>query len=173
MRRTHRFPHLRSNNYPRSPAPARPPSGGHAETPFPFPLPEIRLGQGLMECHALSSGFGFAYEIFRFLLHSPEAIQARTEENPKNVFAPDPETAAPLHLPHPGKTLSSPYGSRRNILKWLLFLWTSFPFRKNNTPEIKNPAPPHGGPGQQNSNSSDYRLADFTIMASLPMRPRR
>lgn len=42
-----------------------------------------------MECHALSSGFGFAYEIFRFLLHSPEAIQARTEENPKNVFAPD------------------------------------------------------------------------------------
>ena len=42
-----------------------------------------------MECHALSSGIGFAYEIFRFLLHSPEAIQARTEENPKNVFAPD------------------------------------------------------------------------------------
>jgi len=47
------------------------------------------LGQGLMECHTLSSWFGFAYEIFRFLLHSPEAIQARTEENPKNVFAPD------------------------------------------------------------------------------------
>ena len=42
-----------------------------------------------MECHALSSGIAFAYEIFRFLLHSPEAIQARTEENPKNVFAPD------------------------------------------------------------------------------------
>lgn len=73
------------------------------KTPFPFPLPEIRLGQGLMECHALSSGFGFAYEIFRFLLHSPEAIQARTEENPKNVFAPDRKQPSLSTFPTPEK----------------------------------------------------------------------
>ena len=173
MRRTHRFPHLRSNNYPRSPAPARPPPGAMLKTPFPFPLPEIRLGQGLMECHALSSGFGFAYEIFRISAPFSGSHPGPDGGKSEKRICSGPETAAPLHLPHPGKTLSSPYGSRRNILKWLLFLWTSFPFRKNNTPEIKNPAPPHGGPGQQNSNSSDYRLADFTIMASLPMRPRR
>lgn len=75
------------------------------KTPFPFPLPEIRLGQGLMECHALSSGFGFAYEIFRFLLHSPEAIQARTEENPKNVFAPDRKQPPLSTFPTPENAL--------------------------------------------------------------------
>ena len=73
--------------------------------PFPFPLPESRLGQGLMECHALSSWFGFAYEIFRFLLHSPEAIQARTEENPKNVFAPDRKQPPLSTFPTPENAL--------------------------------------------------------------------
>lgn len=83
--------------------PLAPPPGAMLKTPFPFPLPEIRLGQGLMECHALSSGFGFAYEIFRFLLHSPEAIQARTEENPKNVFAPDRKQPPLSTFPTPEK----------------------------------------------------------------------
>lgn len=82
--------------------------------PFPFPLPESRLGQGLMECHALSSGIGFAYEIFRFLLHSPEAIQARTEENPKNVFAPDRKQPPFSTFPTPEKR-SHPHMAPREI----------------------------------------------------------
>lgn len=58
-----------------------------------------------MECHTLSSWFGFAYEIFRFLLHSPEAIQARTEENPKNVFAPDRKQPPLSTFPTPENAL--------------------------------------------------------------------
>ena len=173
MRRTHRFPHLRSNNYPRSPAPARPPSGGHAENPVSFPPPGNQVGAGPVGMSRAK--FRVWIRVRNFPVSAPFSGSHPGPDGGKSEkrICSGPETAAPLHLPHPGKTLSSPYGSRRNILKWLLFLWTSFPFRKNNTPEIKNPAPPHGGPGQQNSNSSDYRLADFTIMASLPMRPRR
>lgn len=92
-----------------------------------------------MECHALSSGIGFAYEIFRFLLHSPEAIQARTEENPKNVFAPDRKQPPFSTFPTPEKRSHPHMASRGNILKRLSSLWTSFPLRKNNTPEIKKP----------------------------------
>lgn len=59
------------------------------KTAVSFPLPGKQVGAGPDGMSHASSWFGFAYEIFRFLLHSPEAIQARTEENPKNVFAPD------------------------------------------------------------------------------------
>lgn len=91
-----------------------------------------------MECHALSSGIGFAYEIFRFLLHSPEAIQARTEENPKNVFAPDGKQPPLSTFPTLENALI-PIWLPGNILKRLSSLWTPFPFRKNNTPENKKP----------------------------------
>ena len=173
MRRTHRFPHLRSNNYPRSPAPARPPSGAMLKTTVSFPLPGKQDGTG--PDGMPRAKFRDWLRVLNFPVSAPFSGSHTGPDGGKyeKRICSGPETAALLHLPYPGKTLSSPYGSRGNILKRLSSLWTPFPFRKNNTPEIKNPAPPHGGPGQQNSNSSDYRLADFTIMASLPMRPRR
>ena len=85
------------------------------KTAVSFPLPGKQVGAGPDGMsRAKFRGIGFAYEIFRFLLHSPEAIQARTEENPKNVFAPDRKQPPFSTFPTPEKR-SHPHMAPREI----------------------------------------------------------
>lgn len=172
MRRTYRLPHLRKNNYPATLSPIGPPSWGHAERRrFLSSSRKESWGNAERNVSRCVSGLASPMELpgFRSIFRKP----SRGTEGERAEKTHLLRTGPPLHFPHPRKSAPTPYKPRRTILKQPLPPASFSPLRKNNTPEIKNPAPPHGGPGQQNSNSSDYRLADFTIMASLPMRPRR